>query len=90
MQHTPDSAEWRLVLRPVELRDQGWYSCQVGAGAGTHSLTQCRHQVSTTPHLEHRMYLGVIQPKTVIMGPQERYIEKGSTINLTCIIQVDI
>ena len=54
------------------------------------SLTQCRHQVSTTPHLEHRMYLGVIQPKTVIMGPQERYIEKGSTINLTCIIQVDI
>ena len=46
----------------------------------------CLMQVSTTPHLEHRMYLGVIQPKTEILGPKERYIEKGSTINLTCII----
>ena len=45
-------------------------------------------QVSTTPHMEHRMYLGVIQPKTIVLGPKERYIEKGSTINLTCIIQV--
>ena len=44
-------------------------------------------QVSTTPHMEHRMFLGVIQPKTIILGPKERYIEKGSTINLTCIIQ---
>ena len=32
------------------------------------------------------MFLGVIEPKTVILGPKERYIEKGSTINLTCII----
>ena len=46
-------------------------------------------QVSTTPHMEHRMYLGVIQPKTIVLGPKERYIEKGSTINLTCIIQVN-
>ena len=37
--------------------------------------------------MEHRMFLGVIQPKTEILGPKERYIEKGSTINLTCIIQ---
>ena len=36
--------------------------------------------------MEHRMFLGVIEPKTVILGPKERYIEKGSTINLTCII----
>lgn len=44
--------------------------------------------MSTTPHMEHRMYLGVIQPKTIVLGPKERYIEKGSTINLTCLIQV--
>jgi len=68
--HNAGSDEWRLVLQPVSLTDEGWYSCQV----------------STTPHLEHRMYLGVIQPNTRILGPQERYIEKGSTINLTCII----
>ena len=68
--HNAGTDEWRLVLQPVSLTDQGWYSCQV----------------STTPHLEHRMYLGVIQPNTRILGPQERYIEKGSTINLTCII----
>ena len=34
------------------------------------------------------MYLGVIQPKTIVLGPKERYIEKGSTINLTCLIKV--
>ena len=34
------------------------------------------------------MFLGVIQPKTIVLGPKERYIEKGSTINLTCLIQV--
>lgn len=68
--HNAGTDEWRLVLQPVSLTDQGWYSCQV----------------STTPHLEHRMYLGVIQPNTLILGPKERYIEKGSTINLTCII----
>ena len=38
--------------------------------------------------MEHRMFLGVIQPKTIVLGPKERYIEKGSTINLTCLIQV--
>ena len=66
-----ESSLWRLVLQPVMSSDAGWYSCQV----------------STTPHLQHRMFLGVIQPKTTILGPKERYIEKGSTINLTCIIQ---
>ena len=70
VQHNTGTDEWCLVLQPVSLTDKGWYSCQV----------------STTPHLEHRMYLGVIQPHTLILGPKERYIEKGSTINLTCII----
>ena len=71
MQNNVESSLWRLVVQPVELSDAGWYSCQV----------------STTPHLQHRIFLGVIQPKTTILGPRERYIEKGSTINLTCIIQ---
>ena len=71
VQNNPESSLWRLVLQPVVSSDAGWYSCQV----------------STTPHLQHRMFLGVIQPKTTILGPKERYIEKGSTINLTCIIQ---
>ena len=44
-------------------------------------------QVSTTPHMEHRMFLGVVQPKTVILGPKERYIEKASTINRPRTIQ---
>ena len=43
--------------------------------------------MSTTPHLEHRIHLTVIQPVTAILGPPERYIKKGSTINLTCIIK---
>ena len=29
VQNAADSDEWRLVLQPVEITDQGWYSCQV-------------------------------------------------------------
>ena len=51
------------------------------------TLTTTNLKVSTTPHLEHRIHLTVIQPVTAILGPPELYIEKGSTINLTCIIK---
>ena len=69
--HDVGSDEWRLVIKPVEPGDSGDYSCQV----------------SITPHLEHRIHLRVVQPKTVILGSRERYIEEGSTINLTCLIE---
>ena len=29
VQNAADSDEWRLGLQPVEITDQGWYSCQV-------------------------------------------------------------
>ena len=31
VQNAADSDEWRLVLQPVEITDQGWYSCQVSS-----------------------------------------------------------
>ena len=36
------------------------------------------------------MHLGVIPLQTLILGPKEQYIEKGSTINLTCIIHAGL
>lgn len=69
--HDSGTDEWRLIIRPLEITDASWYSCQV----------------SITPHMEHRVYLHVIQPTTLILGPINRYIEEGSTINLTCIIE---
>jgi hypothetical protein len=71
VQHRAGGLEWRLLLQPVQLGDGGWYGCQV----------------STTPHLEQRVHLNVIEPVTNILGPAELYIEKGSTINLTCVIK---
>ena len=58
-------------MQPVALEDEGWYSCQI----------------STTLHMEHRVRLIVIEPTTNILGPKQLYIEKGSTINLNCIIK---
>ncbi|XP_023339601.1 carcinoembryonic antigen-related cell adhesion molecule 1 [Eurytemora carolleeae] len=69
--HQPGTDDWGLSIQPVELRDKGWYSCQV----------------SITPHIEHRIYLNVIQPTTSIIGSKDRYIEEGSTINITCVIE---
>lgn len=69
--HDNGSNEWRLSINPVEISDGGLYECQV----------------STTPHTSHFMAISVIEPHTTILGNRELFIEAGSTINLTCIIQ---
>jgi len=71
--HRQGSPEWKLSINPVELSDAGLYQCQV----------------STTPHTSHFIALNVVEPKTTILGNHDMFIEAGSTINLTCIIQAD-
>ncbi|CAB3369599.1 Hypothetical predicted protein [Cloeon dipterum] len=69
--HSPHLDDWMLQVRYPQRRDSGMYECQV----------------STTPPIGHSMHLSVVEPITTILGGPDMYINKGSTINLTCIIK---
>ncbi|GBP53350.1 Zwei Ig domain protein zig-8 [Eumeta japonica] len=69
--HNPHTEDWILKIRFPQRRDSGVYECQVG----------------TTPPIGHRMYLSVVEPVTTILGGPELFINMGSTINLTCVVQ---
>ncbi|XP_056638513.1 cell adhesion molecule 4-like isoform X2 [Diorhabda sublineata] len=69
--HNPMTEDWTLQVRYPQRRDGGVYECQVG----------------TTPPIGHTMVLSVIEPITTLLGGPEMYINKGSTMNLTCIVK---
>ncbi|XP_063626950.1 zwei Ig domain protein zig-8-like isoform X2 [Cydia splendana] len=69
--HNPHTEDWILKIRFPQRRDSGIYECQVG----------------TTPPIGHRMYLSVVEPLTTILGGPDLFINMGSTINLTCVVQ---
>ncbi|XP_069952329.1 kin of IRRE-like protein 1 [Cherax quadricarinatus] len=69
--HPPDTEQWDLEIIPVTFRDAGVYECQV----------------STSPKVSLPIVLGVEAVQQArIEGPAEVYIQKGSTIRLTCIV----
>ncbi|KAL5243111.1 hypothetical protein ACI65C_010521 [Semiaphis heraclei] len=69
--HSPQNEDWTLQIRYPQIRDSGYYECQV----------------STTPPIGHAMVLTVVEPITTIIGGPDMFINKGSTMNLTCIIK---
>ncbi|VVC32211.1 Immunoglobulin subtype,Immunoglobulin-like domain,Immunoglobulin-like fold,Immunoglobulin subtype 2 [Cinara cedri] len=69
--HSPQNEDWTLQIRYPQIRDSGYYECQVG----------------TTPPIGHAMVLTVVEPITTIIGGPDMFINKGSTMNLTCIIK---
>ncbi|CAL4120876.1 unnamed protein product [Meganyctiphanes norvegica] len=68
--HTPGSEDWALTVDFAQVRDSGLYECQV----------------STTPPMRHYITLNVVEPYTEILGLPELYINRGSSINLTCVV----
>nr|XP_031838628.1 zwei Ig domain protein zig-8-like isoform X2 [Nomia melanderi] len=69
--HTPHSEEWILRIRYPQKRDSGIYECQI----------------STTPPVGHFVQLTVVEPVTEIAGGPDLFINKHSTINLTCLVK---
>ncbi|KAF5307145.1 hypothetical protein FQR65_LT00661 [Abscondita terminalis] len=69
--HNPLTEDWTLQIRYPQRRDSGIYECQVG----------------TTPPIGIPMHLSVVEPVTTLLGGPEMYINKGSTMNLTCIVR---
>lgn len=68
--HPENSDHWYLEINPVTFRDAGVYECQV----------------STSPKIFLPVLLVVEVQQAKINGPKEVYIQSGSTIKLTCIV----
>ncbi|XP_021934398.1 zwei Ig domain protein zig-8 [Zootermopsis nevadensis] len=69
--HSPHTEDWTLRIRYPQRKDSGIYECQI----------------STTPPVGHPVYLTVVEPITEILGGSDLFINRGSTINLTCLVR---
>ncbi|XP_048267423.1 zwei Ig domain protein zig-8-like isoform X5 [Bombus affinis] len=72
VKHPETSDEWTLKIDYVQQRDAGVYECQV----------------NTEPKLNLAFVLRVEAAQAKILGPEEVYVKKGSTISLTCTVNV--
>ncbi|XP_072749604.1 zwei Ig domain protein zig-8-like isoform X1 [Anoplolepis gracilipes] len=71
MQSKLHTDEWILIIRYPQRKDSGIYECQI----------------STTPPIGHPVHLIIVEPVTEIAGGPDLYINKDSTINLTCYVR---
>ncbi|XP_025157177.1 basement membrane-specific heparan sulfate proteoglycan core protein isoform X3 [Harpegnathos saltator] len=70
--HPEPSDEWTLRIDYVQSRDAGVYECQV----------------NTEPKMNLAFTLKVEAAQAKILGPEDVYVKKGSTISLTCTVNV--
>ncbi|XP_018323280.1 zwei Ig domain protein zig-8 [Agrilus planipennis] len=70
--HPENSDDWDLQIEYVQRRDSGIYECQV----------------NTEPKINMRVELHVEDAQAAITGPTEVFVKKGSTISLTCSVNV--
>ncbi|KAF3426215.1 hypothetical protein E2986_11574 [Frieseomelitta varia] len=68
----PEHDDWNLRIDYVQPRDAGIYECQV----------------NTEPKIYRAITLKVLDVQAKITGPEELYVKRGSTISLTCIVDV--
>ncbi|XP_048267420.1 basement membrane-specific heparan sulfate proteoglycan core protein-like isoform X2 [Bombus affinis] len=92
VKHPETSDEWTLKIDYVQQRDAGVYECQVNTEPKLNLAFVLRVEESapvpatTTPNAIHRTFNSAAQAK--ILGPEEVYVKKGSTISLTCTVNV--
>lgn len=65
-----NSSIWNLQIENVQPRDEGIYECQL----------------STEPKIHKAIYLKILDVQAKILGKEEVFVKKGSTISLTCIV----
>ncbi|XP_014239153.1 hemicentin-1-like isoform X2 [Trichogramma pretiosum] len=70
--HPETTDEWRLRIAYVQPRDAGIYECQI----------------NTEPKLMLPFLLRVEAAQAKIREPEDVYVKKGSTISLTCVVNV--
>ncbi|XP_076377346.1 zwei Ig domain protein zig-8 isoform X1 [Megalopta genalis] len=72
VKHPEASNEWTLKIIYVQQRDAGVYECQV----------------NSEPKMSLAFGLSVEAAQAKILGPEDVYVKKGSTISLTCTVNV--
>ncbi|KAK9704273.1 hypothetical protein QE152_g28391 [Popillia japonica] len=72
VRHPEHSDDWDLRIEYVQKRDGGVYECQV----------------NTEPKINMAILLNVEDAQATISGPGEVFVKKGSTISLTCSVNV--
>ncbi|XP_069940862.1 fibroblast growth factor receptor 1 isoform X2 [Cherax quadricarinatus] len=66
----PSTGDWVLVLRRPLPSDSGFYECSI----------------STKPVTTISVKLDVVVPTAELLGDGEVYLDRGSTLNLTCVV----
>ncbi|XP_011501716.1 PREDICTED: lachesin-like [Ceratosolen solmsi marchali] len=89
--HPATSNEWKLKIAYVQQRDAGIYECQINTEPKLNLAFILRVEESapvpaTTPTAIHRTFNSAAQAK--IKEPEDLYVKKGSTISLTCLVNV--
>ncbi|XP_018331931.1 zwei Ig domain protein zig-8, partial [Agrilus planipennis] len=71
--HSEGSDDWILQIKFVQRRDNGTYACQISSNNGL---------------IFHFVNLQIVVPKASIQGTEsgEHHVDRGSVINLICII----
>ncbi|XP_072759542.1 lachesin isoform X1 [Anoplolepis gracilipes] len=92
VKHPEASDEWTLKINYVQPRDAGVYECQVNTEPKMNLAFMLKVEESapvpatTTPNAIHRTFNSAAQ--ATILGPEDVYVKKGSTISLTCEVNV--
>uniref|UniRef100_A0A0C9RYT4 Lsamp_0 protein n=1 Tax=Fopius arisanus TaxID=64838 RepID=A0A0C9RYT4_9HYME len=69
--HFHHSEDWTLQIKYVQPRDAGMYECQV----------------STHPPTSIFLFLEVVEARAEIVGPPEKFVRPGSTLQLHCLVK---
>lgn len=72
VRHPLNSDDWDLRIEYAQKRDAGVYECQV----------------NTEPKINMAIMLNVEDAQATISGPSEVFVKKGSTISLTCTVNI--
>ncbi|KAG5329244.1 SDK1 protein, partial [Acromyrmex charruanus] len=92
VKHPESSDEWTLRIEYIQPRDAGIYECQVNTEPKMNLAFVLKVEESapvpaiTTPNAIHRTFNSAAQ--ATILGPEDVYVKKGSTISLTCEVNV--
>ncbi|XP_017893448.1 protein amalgam-like isoform X2 [Ceratina calcarata] len=92
VKHPEGSDEWTLQIGYIQPRDAGVYECQVNTEPKMNLAFVLKVEESapvpatTTPNAIHRTFNSAAQAK--ILNPEDVYVKKGSTISLTCTVNV--
>ncbi|CAK9819688.1 Zwei Ig domain protein zig-8 [Anthophora quadrimaculata] len=93
VKHPEASNEWTLKIKYVQQHDDGVYECQVNTEPKMNLAYVLKVEerapvpaTTITPNAIHRTFNSAAQAK--IVGPEDVYVKKGSTISLTCTVNV--